>query len=76
MEVQDPIPIPLEEFREVATERYSAQVTLSENGREIKNYVAGLPFPEIDEKDPQVATKLVYNAVRRIVVDDVAAVKF
>src|SRR5713101_5907584 len=37
-----------------ATEKYSGQVKLSADGREIFNYVAGLPFPKIDPNDPMV----------------------
>jgi Protein of unknown function (DUF1329) len=41
-----------------ATEKYSAQVTLDSNDV-IRNYVAGLPFPEISES--QAGTKVAYN---------------
>ena len=44
-----------------ATERNAAQVRLSPDGREILNYVAGAPFPEIDPKDPQAAYKIMWN---------------
>jgi hypothetical protein len=31
-----------------ATEKYAAQVKLSPDGLRVQNYVAGLPFPNID----------------------------
>jgi hypothetical protein len=47
-------------FKE-ATEKYSGQVKLSADGREIFNYVAGAPFPNIDPNDPLVGFKLMWN---------------
>jgi hypothetical protein len=44
-----------------ATEKYSAQVKLSEDGLRLDGYVAGAPFPRVDTNDPKVATKLVWN---------------
>jgi hypothetical protein len=44
-----------------ATEKYSGQVTLSSDGRDMQNYVAGAPFPNIDVNDPQAATKWMWN---------------
>jgi hypothetical protein len=43
-----------------ATEKYSPQVSLTAKG-ELKNYVAGQPFPLLDANDPQVATKVMWN---------------
>ena len=40
-----------------ATEKYSAQVTLTPSKRSILGYVAGQPFPLIDSNDPEVAVK-------------------
>src|ERR1700747_336308 len=37
-----------------ATEKYSAQVRLSQDKRSIVGYVAGQPFPLIDSNDPEV----------------------
>ena len=48
-----------------ATEKYSAQVRLSEDGRSVIGYVAGVPFPLVDLNDPQVATKIAWNNVFR-----------
>src|SRR5215510_10660514 len=39
--------IELPKLYKEATEKYSGQVKLSADGREIYNYVAGLPFPTI-----------------------------
>jgi hypothetical protein len=44
-----------------ATEKYSSQVKLSEDGLSLEGYVAGAPFPRIDVQDPRVALKLVWN---------------
>src|SRR5690349_19456241 len=41
-----------------ATEKYSGQVKLTPDGLNVLNYVAGLPFPNIDPKDPQIAPKI------------------
>ena len=53
-----------------ATERYSAQVRLSNNG-ELLNYVAGLPFPNFDHTDLQAGLKLAWNFYWRWLGDDV-----
>src|SRR5271167_4812509 len=53
-----------------ATEKYSPQVSLTSDG-ELKNYVAGLPFPLVDANDPQAATKIMWNfAFRPLHTDD------
>ena len=58
-----------------ATEKYSPQVSLTSDG-ELKNYVAGLPFPLVDTNDPQAATKIMWNfAFRPLYTDDVDARK-
>jgi uncharacterized protein DUF1329 len=44
-----------------ATEKYASQVRLSPDGRDIVNYVAGAPFPIIDENDPQAGAKWMWN---------------
>src|SRR5512143_3052805 len=54
-----------------ATEKYSGQVRLAEDGRSIENHVAGLPFPTIDPNDPNVALKIMWNfEYRPFVTDD------
>jgi len=47
-------------YRE-ATEKYSGQVKLTPDGLNVLNYVAGLPFPNVDPKDPQIALKIMWN---------------
>jgi Protein of unknown function (DUF1329) len=53
-----------------ATERYSAQVRLSNHG-ELLNYVAGVPFPNFDPTDLQAGLKLAWNFYWRWLGDDV-----
>ncbi len=52
-----------------ATSRYSDQVKLSANG-ELRNYVAGLPFPDVGISDPQAGLKLIWNFYWRWLGDD------
>jgi hypothetical protein len=55
-----------------ATEKYSSQAKLTPDGLDVKNYVAGLPFPNIDPKDPQVAYKIMWNySYQFLTTDDV-----
>jgi hypothetical protein len=55
-----------------ATEKYSGQVKLSPDGLNVLNYVAGLPFPNIDPKDPQIALKIMWNwGYTHLTTDDV-----
>jgi hypothetical protein len=44
-----------------ATEKYAGQVRLSADGLKMENYVAGLPFPNIDPKDPLFVYKVMWN---------------
>ena len=56
-----------------ATEQYSPQVSLTSDG-DLRNYVAGLPFPLVDANDPDAATKIVWNfTFRPLYTDDVDA---
>jgi hypothetical protein len=64
-------PLPIEPRREQATQRYHAQVRLSDDRRSMKNYVAGIPFPLVTKDDPDLAVKLMFNYESRLVVDDV-----
>lgn len=70
MEVIEPRPIPMEPARLEATQKYSSQCTLSAAKNKVENYVAGLPFPLVEESDPDVAIKLMFDFENRIVVDD------
>jgi hypothetical protein len=47
-------------YRE-ATERYASQVRLGADGLRMIDYVAGLPFPNIDPSDPRIAVKIMWN---------------
>ena len=53
-----------------ATERYSAQVEISEDGTHKLNHVAGLPFPQVDPNDKWAANKHMFNFDASIAVDD------
>ena len=44
-----------------ATEKYAGQVKLSEDGRQLFNYVAGCPFPSIDINAPLAGSKVMWN---------------
>ncbi len=57
--VQDTTNMPLREEYIQATLAYSAQVELGDG--ELKNYVAGLPFPLIDPSDPRAGEKVAWN---------------
>ncbi len=43
-----------------ATEKYSSQVQLGSNG-DLQNYLAGLPFPFINENSPTAALQVMWN---------------
>jgi hypothetical protein len=53
-----------------ATEKYSAQVKLAEDGTHTLDYVAGIPFPAVTGDDPQAAVKLMFNYEAAIETDD------
>jgi hypothetical protein len=53
-----------------ATEKYSAQVKLSEDGLHMEGFVAGRPFPRIDSNDPKAAMKIMQNFSFAIAFDD------
>src|ERR1700687_5539664 len=44
-----------------ATEKYSGQVKLAPDGRSIVGHIAGMPFPNMDANDPQIALKVMFN---------------
>ena len=44
-----------------ATEKYSSQVRLAPDHRDLIGFVAGQPFPLLDPNDPDVATKIMWN---------------
>ncbi|MGH7962984.1 MAG: DUF1329 domain-containing protein [Candidatus Binatia bacterium] len=67
--VKNGLPINVVEYKKVelpklykeATEKYSGQVKLSADGKELFNFVAGLPFPNIDPNDPMAGAKIMWN---------------
>ena len=70
--------IPVIEYKKIdwppsykeATEKYSSQVKLSPDGRDMLNYVAGAPFPTVDENDPQAGAKWMWNHEQKSVYTD------
>jgi hypothetical protein len=54
-----------------ATKKYSHKVQFNTETRALENHVAGIPFPEINEKDPHAGIKLAYNYMRAPWVSDV-----
>jgi hypothetical protein len=59
---------PVREYVE-ATEKHAGKVRLGPNG-ELLNYVAGLPFPHFDPREPQAGQKLAWNFFWRWLGDD------
>jgi len=54
-----------------ATEKYASQVRLTDGGLGLKGYTAGMPFPHIDENDPDAALKIMWNyEYRPFFIDD------
>jgi hypothetical protein len=68
-------PIREEAARAAATQRYSAQVELTSDRRDMKNFVAGIPFPLVTKEDPDAGVKIILNQQSRLIVDDVDARK-
>jgi hypothetical protein len=61
MNVVEPKHIEMPRRYREATEKYSGQVQLGPGGTTLRNYVAGMPFPQIDPNDPDVAMKIMWN---------------
>jgi len=61
----DPTPVSASRIYMEATEKYAAQVKLSDDGQALLNWVAGRPFTTIDANDPEVARKIMYNYEKR-----------
>ena len=53
-----------------ATEKYSGQVRLGADNRDLMGYVAGQPFPILDPNDPNVATKIMWNQYFKPIASD------
>ncbi|HYC57253.1 MAG TPA: DUF1329 domain-containing protein [Candidatus Binatia bacterium] len=63
-------PIPQPPPYQEATEKFSDQVVLSDDGMRLDNYVAGMPFPSVKKTDPRMADKLMFNFSTAIGIDD------
>ncbi|HUI25402.1 MAG TPA: DUF1329 domain-containing protein [Candidatus Kryptonia bacterium] len=58
-------------YRE-ATEAHAGQVRFSADGSALENYVAGMPFPDIDVNAPDAAMKIMWNyQYKPVITDDV-----
>jgi hypothetical protein len=55
--------IPMPAVYRDATEKYAGQATIDEKN-DLKDWVAGRPFPVIDPADPQAAAKVMWNFQR------------
>jgi hypothetical protein len=66
----------MEPERVAATERYHDQVTLSADKTQLENYVAGIPFPFVTTRDPDAATKIMFNTGARVIQDDLDGTHF
>lgn len=53
--------LPIDPARLERTRQYSNQVRFDAATREVAGFVAGAPFPEIDESDPHAGDKVAYN---------------
>ena len=53
-----------------ATEKYSSQVALSPDHRSMVGYVAGQPFADIDDNDPDAGVKIMWDNVFRPITSD------
>jgi hypothetical protein len=70
MDIVAPSEIKLRKAFLEATEKYSSQVQLGEDGLSLKNFVAGRPFPNVTADDPQAAAKIMQNYSFAIAFDD------
>lgn len=71
MKIKAPRDVQLPKRYVEATEKYAGQVKLAQNGLKIENYVAGMPFPNVDPNDPQAAIKIMWNyEYRPFFIDD------
>jgi hypothetical protein len=54
-------PVALDPRYADATKKYSDQVKFDEKTHEVTGWVSGVPFPNVDEHDPDAGWKLVWN---------------
>src|SRR5262245_61934087 len=60
IEIVEPKRVPWRRAYRLATEKNAGQARLGPSG-ELLDYVAGLPFPNLDTADPQIAHKVLWN---------------
>jgi len=70
LRVAAPKSIPMEAARAFATERYHDRVELTADKTDMKNWVAGIPFPSVSPSDPDAGIKVMLNQQSRISSDD------
>ncbi|MDO8177861.1 MAG: DUF1329 domain-containing protein [Undibacterium sp.] len=61
MKLTNSRPLALDPSVDVATKKYSDRVKFDTATREVTGYVAGLPFPDISDKDPNAGDKVMWN---------------
>lgn len=54
-------PYPVDPRFAAATERYAGEVTFDPETKRISGWKAGLAFPHVDPRDPDAATKIIWN---------------
>ncbi len=64
-------PVQLRKAFTEATEKYSGQAKIGDDGVSLQGWVAGRPFPNLDANDPKAAIKAMYNYYTAIGIDDV-----
>ena len=82
--VERGMPITVQETQKVewpqayadATVKFSPWVKLSDDGRELTEYVAGAPFPFIDLNDPLAGYKIMWNTSQNPYITDNAGTDF
>ena len=57
LNMTEPVPIRMPKHYAEITEKFSPQVKLGPNGTLLENYVAGMPFPNVDSNDPWPPTR-------------------
>jgi len=74
MKIVEPRPVAASEVYRRATAENSRLVSLSSDKRAVYDYIAGLPFPQIDPADPDAAMKIMWNhEYRPFATDDLRA---
>jgi len=61
MRLESATPLPDDPAKLERTRRYSGQVSFDPSTRLVTGFVAGAPFPTVDDADPYAGDKIVYN---------------